>query len=186
MFLTSNDFKNGIAILLEGEIYIVTDFQHSKTARGPAFVRSKLRNLKTGYILEKTFRAGEKLQRAFIDYKKMQYLYASDDDLVVMDLESFEQFTLPSTLFGDGVKWLKEGMDVTALVFEGRVIGIELPTFVELVVTETEPGFKGDTATGGNKPATMETGATVNVPLFVEIGEKLQIDTRTGTYLKRV
>ena len=186
MNISSNDFKNGISIVVDGEIYTIVEFQHSKTARGSAFVRTKLKNLKSGLILEKTFRAGEKVPRAYIETKKMQYLYRSDEDLVMMDQETYEQLNLPSEMFGEGIKWIKEGDEVSVLFYEDQPVALEIPKFVELEVKHTEPGFKGDTATGGSKPATLETGAVVNVPLFVEIGDKIQVDTRSGEYLKRL
>lgn len=183
--ITSNDFKNGMTIEVDGELMTIVEFLHVKPGKGSAFVRTKLRNMKTGYTVEKTFKAGEKVTRAHIDRRQMQYLYASEDEYVFMDNENFDQITLQKSLIGDGIKWLKEGMEVSILFHGTETIGVDLPNFVELKVTETEPGFKGDTATGGTKPATLETGATIQVPLFIDIGDVLQIDTRTGQYLRR-
>ena len=184
--ISTNDFRNGISIELDGELYSITEFQHVKPGKGNAFVRTKLKNIKTGLTLEKTFRAGEKVKDAFIEYKKMQHLYATGDEIVFMDTETFDQVSLPMDLLGDRAKWLKEGSEITILVHEGETLGVEIPTFVELKVTQTDPGHKGDTAQGATKPATLETGAVINVPLFVDNDNLLQIDTRTGTYLKRL
>jgi len=184
--ITSNDFKNGMTIELDGHLMTIVEFLHVKPGKGSAFVRTKLKNLKTGYSVEKTFRAGEKVMRAHIEKRPMQYLYSSGSDYIVMDNENFEQITLSGELLGDSAKWLKEGMEVSVLFHDTEAIGVDVPNFVDLKVTETEPGFKGDTATGGNKPATLETGAVINVPLFVNVDDVLQIDTRTGQYLRRV
>jgi len=184
--ITSNDFKNGMTIEIDGNLMTIVEFLHVKPGKGSAFVRTRLRNLKSGYVIEKTFRAGEKVNRAIIDKRTMQYLYSSDSDYMVMDTENYEQISLTAEAMGDGVKWLKEGMEISVLFYGTDPIGVDIPNFVELKVVETEPGFKGDTATGGTKPATLETGATIQVPLFIEIGEVLQIDTRTGQYLRRV
>jgi elongation factor P len=184
--ITSNDFKNGMTIEIDGNLMTIVEFLHVKPGKGSAFVRTRLRNLKSGYVIEKTFRAGEKVNRAIIDKRTMQYLYSSGNDYVVMDTENYEQINLSAEAMGDGVKWLKEGMEISVLFYGTDPIGVDIQNFVELKVTETEPGFKGDTATGGTKPATLETGATIQVPLFIEIGEVLQIDTRTGQYLRRV
>lgn len=184
--ISSNDFRTGMTIEVDGELMTIVDFQHVKPGKGSAFVRTKLKKVKTGYVIEKTFRAGEKVPRAIIDRREMQYLYSSGGDYVFMDNETFDQHSLSADFMGDSVKWLKEGMNVGVLFHENSAIGIDLPNFVELRVTQTEPGFKGDTATGGNKPAVVETGATVQVPLFVNIGDVIQIDIRTGVYLRRV
>jgi elongation factor P len=184
--ISVNDFRTGVSVEIEGNLYTVVDFQHVKPGKGSAFVRSKLKNVKTGYVVEKTFRAGEKLKRAHIERRQMQFLYAVDEDYTFMDNESYEQITIPAVLIGDQTKWLKEGNSVQVLFHEANPLGVEIPAFVELKVTQTEPGFKGDTTSGGNKPATVETGATIQVPLFINIGDVLQIDTRTNTYLKRV
>lgn len=184
--ITSNDFKNGMTIELEGNLMTVVDFQHVKPGKGSAFVRTKLKNIKTGYTLEKTFKAGEKVAKAHIEKKSMQYLYASPPDFTFMDNETFDQINIEEALVGDSVKWLKEGMDVSVMFHESTPLGVEVPNFIDLKIIETEPGFKGDTATGGTKPAKVETGAIVQVPLFVNIDEIIQVDTRTGQYLRRV
>lgn len=181
-----NDFRTGITIELEGTLFTVVEFQHVKPGKGSAFVRTRLRNLKNGYVVEKTFRGGEKVNRAIIERRAMQFLYHSGDEFTFMDNENYEQITLQKQFIGDGVKWLKDGTGVSVLFHGTNAIGIDLPNFVELKVTETEPGYKGDTATGAVKQAVLETGATVNVPLFVEVDDVLQIDTRTSEYLKRV
>ncbi|MCL5036506.1 MAG: elongation factor P [Chloroflexi bacterium] len=184
--ISSNDFRNGNSIELDGDIFTVTDFQHVKPGKGNAFVRTKLKNIRTGLTLEKTFRAGEKVKSAYIENKPMQLLYTSDDEAVFMDMNTFDQINIGIDKMGDGMKWLKEGSEINVQIYEGEIVGVDIPNFVELKVEFTEPGHKGDTATGGTKPATLETGAVIQVPLFVDMGEKLQIDTRTGTYLKRV
>lgn len=184
--ISVNDFRTGITIELDGELWQVVDFQHVKPGKGAAFVRTKLKGVTKQATVEKTFRGGEKVQRAIVERKPFQYLYASDDDYFFMDNNSYEQVMVTKEKLGDNLKWLKDSMEVQ-LVFHGEnIIDIEMPNFVELEVTQTDPGFKGDTAQGGTKPATLETGAVVNVPLFVEEGDVLQIDTRTGEYLRRV
>ncbi len=183
--ISVNDFRTGMSIELEGELWQVVEFQHVKPGKGAAFVRTKLKNIKKEFVVEKTFRGGEKVQRAIVERKPYQYLYNSDGLYHFMNNETYEQTYCEEDLIGDGLKWLKDSMEVQ-LVFHGdEIIGIELPNFVELEVTQTDPGFKGDTAQGGTKPATVETGAVVNVPLFVEMGDVLQIDTRSGEYLRR-
>lgn len=184
--ISVNDFRTGVTVELDGEIYTVVDFQHVKPGKGSAFVRSKLKNLKTGYSVEKTFRAGEKLNRAHVDRRVMQYLYSTGEDYVFMDNQNYDQITLTKGQLGDQAKWLKDGMNIYILFYQNSAIGVEIPNFVELKVTYTEPGFKGDTATGGSKPATLETGAVIQVPLFIGVGDFVQVDTRTGTYLRRV
>ncbi|NPV70841.1 MAG: elongation factor P [Firmicutes bacterium] len=183
--ISSNDFRTGVTIEVDGEVYSVVEFQHVKPGKGSAFVRTKLKNVKTGSVLERTFAAGEKLPRAHLERKEVQYLYNSDGEYVVMDSQTYEQFNLTGEQIGDGVKFLKENMTMWVLTHAGAIMGVEIPNFVELEVVETEPGFKGDTATGGTKPAKLETGAIVKVPLFVNIGDKIRVDTRTGTYLER-
>jgi len=184
--ISVNDFKTGITIELEGVLWQVVDFQHVKPGKGAAFVRSKLKNLAKGTSVEKTFRGGEKVKRAIVERKPYQFLYASDDEYVFMNNESYDQVQISSELIGDGLKWLKDSMDVQIVFHEEKILEVEMPNFVELKVTQTDPGLKGDTAQGGSKPATVETGAIVTVPLFGEEGDILQIDTRSGEYLKRV
>ncbi|HHV72914.1 MAG TPA: elongation factor P [Clostridia bacterium] len=184
--ISTNDFRTGVTIEVDGEIYTVVDFQHVKPGKGAAFVRSKLKNIKTGAVIEKTFRAGEKIPRAHIDRREMQYLYNSGDQYTLMDMETYDQINLTKEQMGDAVKYLKENMELVVHLYQGTPIGVDLPNSVELEVIETEPGFKGDTATGGSKPAKLETGVVVQVPLFINVGDKIKIDTRTGEYLERV
>lgn len=183
--ISVNDFRTGLTIEVDGGIWRVIDFQHVKPGKGAAFVRSKLRNLRTGAIQEKTFRAGEKVGKAQIDNRKMQYLYASGDQHVFMDMESYEQVELPAESIEYELKFLKENMEVFIMMFHGETLGVELPNTVVLEVVETEPGIKGDTASGGTKPATLETGLVVQVPFFVNQGDKLIINTTDGTYVSR-
>lgn len=184
--ISSNDFRTGITIQIDNDLFQVVEFLHVKPGKGSAFVRTKLKNVRTGYVVEKTFRGGEKVQSAFIETRRMQFLYKSDDDYIFMDNENFDQLPVQEKDIGDQVKWLKDAMECDLRFHGTEIIGVDLPNFVELVVTQTDPGFKGDTATGATKPATVETGAVVAVPLFVEVGDKLQIDTRTGEYLRRL
>jgi len=183
--ISVNDFRTGLTIEIDGELYTVVDFLHVKPGKGSAFVRSKLKNIRTGYVMEKTFNAGEKVSLARIETREMQYLYKSDADYVFMDMETYEQVSLNEELLGDGIKYLKENMEVMVQFYEGNPIGVTLPNTVELEVVETAPGFKGDTAAGGTKPAKLETGVTVNVPFFINEGDIIQVDTRTGEYLRR-
>lgn len=184
--ISTNDFHTGLTIELDGDIYMVIDFQHVKPGKGSAFVRSKLKNLRSGSTTERTFRAGEKVPRALIERKEMEYLYASGEEYIFMDTESYEQISLSRQKLGDNLKYLKENMQLNILLFKGEILGLELPNSVELKVVETEPGFKGDTAAGGSKPAKLETGLVVQVPFFINEGDVLRIDTRTGAYLERV
>lgn len=184
--ISVNDFKTGATIELEGQVWQVVDFQHVKPGKGAAFVRAKLKNVRTGGVIERTFRAGEKVPRAHLDKREMQYLYSDADGYVFMDNQSFEQLSVSSEQLGEGIKWLKENMNIQIVLYNEAIIGLDMPNFVELLVAETEPGIKGDTATGATKKATLETGAVVNVPLFVETGDILRIDTRSGEYMDRV
>ena len=184
--ISAGDFRNGITIELDSNVFQIIEFQHVKPGKGAAFVRTKLKNIKSGGVVEKTFRPTEKCPQARIDRKEMQYLYSDGDMFNFMDVETYDQISLTKDEIGDSLKFVKENEMVKMLSHNGSVFAIEPPLFVELEVTETEPGFKGDTATGASKPATVETGATVSVPLFVEIGDKIKIDTRTGEYLSRV
>lgn len=183
--ISSNDFKTGVSIELDGVAYVVVDFQHVKPGKGSAFVRTKLKNVKTGGVVERTFNAGEKLPKAHLDRKEVQYLYHDGDGYIVMDLESFEQYTLSEEDIGDGKNYLKENMNIVVMFFQGKTISVDLPSSVELEVVETEPGIKGDTASGGSKPATVETGAVVRVPFFINVGDKIKINTKTGEYTER-
>jgi elongation factor P len=183
--ISVNDFKTGLTIEVDGGIWRVMDFQHVKPGKGAAFVRSKLRNLRTGAVQEKTFRAGEKVEKAQIENNKMQYLYASGDQHVFMNMESYEQVELPASSIEYELKFLKENMEVYIMMFQGETLGVELPNTVVLEVAETEPGIKGDTASGGTKPATLETGLIVQVPFFVNQGDKLIINTTDSSYVSR-
>ena len=184
--VSAGDFRNGLTIEFEGNVYQVIEFQHVKPGKGAAFVRTKLKNIKSGGVVEKTFRPTEKCPQARIDRKEMQYLYADGDLYYFMDTETYDQIPLSEDAIGDALKFVKENEMVKMCSHNGNVFAVEPPLFVELVVTETEPGVKGDTATGATKPATVETGATVYVPLFVNIDDVIKIDTRTGEYLSRV
>ncbi|WWR15028.1 elongation factor P [Lachnospiraceae bacterium JLR.KK008] len=184
--ISAGDFRNGITIELDNNIYQIIEFQHVKPGKGAAFVRTKLKNIINGGVVEKTFRPTEKCPQARIDRKDMQYLYSDGDLFHFMDVESYDQIALNQETIGDTLKFVKENEMVKVCSHNGNVFAIEPPLFVELAITETEPGFKGDTATGATKPATVETGANVLVPLFVEIGDVIKIDTRTGEYLSRV
>ena len=183
--ISVNDLRNGITIEVEGDIYTVVEFLHVKPGKGAAFVRTKLKNVKTGGVVERTFRAGEKVPQAVIERREMQYLYQSGNQYTFMDTENYEQLTLDDELIGPGVNFLKENLNVYIPLYQGKAIGVELPNTVELVVMETEPGVKGDTATNASKPARLETGYTLQVPLFINEGDKLKIDTRSGQYLGR-
>lgn len=183
--ISVNDFKTGLTIKVDNGIWKVMEFQHVKPGKGAAFVRSKLRNLRTGAIQEKTFRAGEKVEKAQIDNRRMQYLYANGDSHVFMDNETYDQLELPGDKLEYELKFIKENMEVQIQSYEGETIGIELPNTVTLQVTETEPGIKGDTATGATKQATVETGYSLNVPLFVNEGDLLVINTTDGSYVSR-
>ncbi|GIN89589.1 elongation factor P [Siminovitchia terrae] len=183
--ISVNDFKTGLTIETDGGIWRVLEFQHVKPGKGAAFVRSKLRNLRTGAIAEKTFRAGEKVSKAQIDNKTMQYLYSSGDQYVFMDQQTYEQIELPASQIEHELNFLLENMEVHIIMFNGETLGVELPNTVNLKVAATEPGIKGDTASGGSKPATMETGLVVQVPFFVNEGETLVINTSDGSYVSR-
>lgn len=183
--ISVNDFRTGLTVAIEGDVWQVVEFQHVKPGKGAAFVRAKMKNLRSGTIIERTFRAGEKVPRARVEKKEMQYLYNDGADYVFMDMESYDQISLGKDQIGEGIKYLKEQMTIQILQYQGQTIGVELPNFVELTVVETEPGVKGDTATGATKQAVLETGATVQVPLFVNVGDVLRIDTRTGNYIER-
>lgn len=183
--ISAGDFRNGITLEIEGNVFQVVEFQHVKPGKGAAFVRTKLKNIKNGGVVEKTFRPTEKFPAAIIEKADMQYLYKDGDMYNFMDTSTYEQIALTADQIGDTLKFVKENENVKMLSHNGQVFAVEPPMFVELVITETEPGFKGDTATGASKPAVVETGATVYVPLFVDQGETIQIDTRTGEYMKR-
>ena len=184
--MSAGDFKNGVTVEIDGNIYQILEFQHVKPGKGAAFVRTKLKNIISGGVVEKTFRPTEKFPKAHIDRKDMQYLYRDGDLFNFMDVETYDQIALNEDVVGDSLKFVKENEVVKICSHNGNVFSVEPPLFVELAITETEPGFKGDTAQGATKPATVETGAIVMVPLFVEQGDVLKIDTRSGEYLSRV
>ena len=184
--ISAGDFRNGVTLEIEGNIYQIIEFQHVKPGKGAAFVRTKLKNIISGGVVEKTFRPTEKFPQARIDRVDMQYLYSDGDLYHFMNVENYDQIALNEEAICDALKFVKENEMVKVCSHNGNVFAVEPPLFVELEVTDTEPGFKGDTATGATKPATVETGAVVYVPLFVETGDRLKIDTRTGEYLSRV
>lgn len=184
--VSTNDFRNGTAFVLDGAVHVVLEAEHVKQARGSAFVRAKIRNVETGSVVSRTFRAGERLPKARIDTRPMQYLYSADGQYHFMDTETYDQISLAADVLGDGVHFLKENTVVDIAMVDDRVIGAQLPTSVELEVVETAPGVRGDTVSGGSKPAKLETGAVVQVPLFIEQGEVIRVDTRTGEYIERV
>ena len=184
--ISAGDFRNGVTLEIEGNVYQILEFQHVKPGKGAAFVRTKLKNIINGGVVEKTFRPTEKFPQARIDRVEMQYLYSDGDLFHFMNTETYDQIALNAEDIGDSLKFVKENEMVKVCSYNGNVFAVEPPLFVELEITDTEPGFKGDTATGATKPATVETGAVVNVPLFVDQGDKIKIDTRTGEYLSRV
>ncbi len=180
------DFRKGLRIEVNGEPYIIVDFQHVKPGKGGAFVRTKLKNLLSGNVVDKTFRSGEKVGKPDLEEKEMQFLYQDGEGFHFMDNTTYEQLALQEEVIGDSKNFLQENTNVTILFYQGRPINLELPIFVELEVTEAEPGVKGDTASGASKPVTVETGAKIQVPLFINVGDRLKIDTRTGEYIERV
>ena len=184
--ITPGELKKGFAIELDDQIWTVLDYQHVKMGRGGAVLRLKVRNLRSGYTTERTFPASERFRRIYLDRRKVQFQYSDDDLYHFMDVESFDQLALPKDRVGDDAGFLKENTNAEVLMYNEEPLALEMPITVDLKVEYTEPGFKGDTATGGNKPATLETGLKVNVPLFVETGDVIRVDTRTGNYLERV
>lgn len=182
----TSDFRNGLIIKLENRLYSIVEFQHVKPGKGGAFVRTKLKQIPEGSVIDKTFRAGERVEEVRVERRNFQYLYKTDELYYMMDGETYEQIPLQGSLIEDALPYLKEGMNISVLMDGDRPIAVELPLFVELAVAETEPGLRGDTAQGGSKSAKLETGAVVSVPLFIEIGDVLKIDTRTGRYIERV
>lgn len=183
--ISTSDLKNGLTIKIDGQLFQVIEFQHVKPGKGGAFVKTKLRSLNTGNVFERTFRSGEKLEDAFIEYKKLQFMYASGDEYHFMEEKTYEQFQINADHLGEVPHFLKENMVVTASFHEGKLLSVEPPMFVELEVVEAEPGLKGDTAKSGTKTVKLETGYSIQVPLFVEVGNVLKIDTRTGDYVER-
>jgi elongation factor P len=184
--ISTNDMRPGMTLELDGDLYTILEYGHHKPGKGQAMVRTKLRNLRSGAITDRTFRADEKVELARLERRQMQFLYSENSELVFMDTESFEQFPIPQELVGEDVHFLKEGQVVEVLQYQGDPVGIDLPTTVDLVVAQTDPGMQGDRSSAGTKPATLETGAVVQVPLFVSRGETVRVDTRTGTYVTRV
>jgi elongation factor P len=183
--ISSNDFRSGVTIEIDGSVWRVVEFLHVKPGKGSAFVRTKLKNVQTGNVVERTFRAGETVPQATIEKRTMQHTYKEAEQYVFMDMETFEEASLTPEQLGDRTRFLKEGMEVNILFWNDQVLEVELPTSIILEVTQTDPGVKGDTATGGSKPAIVETGAQVMVPLFISIGERIKVDTRDGSYLGR-
>ena len=183
---TTADFRNGMTLMVEGDLYTIVEFLHVKPGKGGAFVRTKLKNVRTGRVVDRTFRAGESITKARIDRREMQYLYRSGDQFFLMDTSTYEQIPISADLVGDTAKFLAESANVQVLFHENQVIGLELPIFVELRVKETEPGVRGDTASGGSKPAKLESGAVVQVPFFIDVNDVIKVDTRKGIYVERV
>jgi elongation factor P len=183
---TTADFRNGLTFRLDGEIFEIIEFLHVKPGKGGAFVRTKLRNVKTGAVIDRTYRAGERIDEMRIERRPLEYIYTDGDLYHFMDKSSFEQLPVPEEYMKDKLAYLKEGMTVTVMYDEDELVGVELPNFCDLKVALTDPGLKGDTASGGGKPATLETGAVITVPLFVSVGDVVRVDTRTGQYVERV
>lgn len=184
--IDTSDFRNGLSIILDNDIFTIVEFQHVKPGKGGAFVRSKLKNAKTGALIDKTWRAGERMDQAVLERRPMQFLYELDGDYFLMDTETFDQFPVSGEMIGSARKYLKENQEINVLSHNEQVISVELPLSVELEIVETDPGVRGDTASGGSKPATLETGAVIQVPFFLNVGDKVKVDTRTDTYLERV
>ncbi|MDA8100162.1 MAG: elongation factor P [Nitrospiraceae bacterium] len=186
MPVSTAEFRNGLKLEIDGEPYVIVEFQHVKPGKGGAFVRTKMKSLRSGNVIDRTYRSGEKLDTPELEEKKMQYLYAADKDRVFMDTTSYEQIQLNETQLGDSISYLKENMEIKVLYYKSKPINIEIPMFVELAITQTEPGVRGDTASGGSKPATLETGAVIKVPFYLNEGDIVKVDTRTGTFIERV
>ncbi|MBN2027778.1 MAG: elongation factor P [Actinobacteria bacterium] len=184
--ITTADFRNGMTIEMDDVLYNIVYFQHVKPGKGGAFVRTRLKNLKTGAVVEKTFRAGEKVELAILDKRRMQFLYREGTNFIFMDTETYEQMPVSEDEVGEAATFLLEGTQVEISLYEGKAVGVEPPVFVEMEVTDTAPGVKGDTASGGSKPATLESGLVVNVPLFIDAGSRIKVDTRSGEYVERV
>jgi elongation factor P len=186
MAVDTSQFRNGLKVELDGEPYVMTYFQHVKPGKGGAFVRTKVKNLRTGRVLEKTFRSGERLDEAEVEDKRMQYLYQDGEQMIFMDQETYDQFPFTAEQIGDSRKYLMVNLEVDVVFWRGKQISIELPSFIEAVISQCDPGVKGDTASGATKPATIESGAVIQVPLFIKEGEKVRVDTRTNEYVERV
>ncbi len=186
MPVSTTEFRNGLKIEIDGEPYVIVEFQHVKPGKGGAFVRTKFKSLKSGNVTDKTFRAGEKVDVPSLEEKTMQYLYAADKDRVFMDTSTYEQVSMNEKQLGDSINYLKENMEIKVLYHKGQPINIDVPMFVELAIAKTDPGVRGDTASGGSKPATLESGAVIKVPLYLNEGDVIKVDTRTGTFIERV
>ena len=184
--IDTSDFKNGLSFIYEGDICTIVWFQHHKPGKGGAVMRTKYRNMRTGATVERTFNAGEKFEQAILERYPMQFLYVQDGEYWLMHPETFDQFSVSASTFGDSLKYLKEGMEVNVVEHDGKILAAEPPYFMELAVVETDPNFKGDTSSGGGKPAKLETGAVITVPFFVSVGDKVKVDTRSDSYLERV
>jgi elongation factor P len=183
--VSTNQFKSGMAIEIDGQPFTIVEFQHVKPGKGGAFVRTKVRNIATGAVLDKTFRAGEKFERMYTQSRKMAYLYSTEEEVVLMDNETYEQASVSPDMARDALQWVVENMEVELLYLNGQPFEVAAPNFVELTITRSDPGVKGDTAQGATKPATLESGAVIQVPLFIEEGQRVKVDTRTGEYLSR-
>ena len=186
MPVSTTEFRNGLKIEIDGEPYVIVEFQHVKPGKGGAFVRTKFKSLKSGNVTDKTFRAGEKVDVPNLEEKTMQYLYAADKDRVFMDTSTYEQVSMNEKQLGDSINYLKENMEIKVLYHKGQPINIDLPMFVELAIAKTDPGVRGDTASGGSKPATLESGAVIKVPFYLNEGDVVKVDTRTATFIERV
>jgi len=184
--VSTTEFRNGLKIEIDGEPYVIVEFQHVKPGKGGAFVRTKFKSLKSGNVTDKTFRAGEKVDVPNLEEKTMQYLYAADKDRVFMDTSTYEQVSMNEKQLGDSINYLKENMEIKVLYHKEQPINIDVPMFVELAIARTDPGVRGDTASGGSKPATLESGAVIKVPLYLNEGDVVKVDTRTGTFIERV
>jgi elongation factor P len=184
--VSTTEFRNGLKIEIDGEPYVIVEFQHVKPGKGGAFVRTKFKSLKSGNVTDKTFRAGEKVDVPNLEEKTMQYLYAADKDRVFMDTSTYEQVSMNEKQLGDSINYLKENMEIKVLYHKDQPINIDVPMFVELAIAKTDPGVRGDTASGGSKPATLESGAVIKVPLYLNEGDVIKVDTRTGTFIERV
>src|SRR5574341_2068431 len=184
--ISTREFRNGETIVMDGQLYVIVEFQHVKPGKGGAFVRTKFKSLKSGNVIDRTFRSGEKVEVPELEEKTMQYLYAADKDRVFMDTTSYEQISMSEKQLGDSINYLKENMEIKVLYYKGQPINVEVPMFVELAIAKTDPGVRGDTASGGSKPATLETGAVVKVPFYLNERDVIKVDTRTGTFIERV
>jgi elongation factor P len=184
--VSTTEFRNGLKLEIDGEPYVIVDFQHVKPGKGGAFMRTKMKSLRSGNVIDRTFRAGEKVDTPELEEKKMQYLYAADKDRIFMDTANYEQISMNEVQLGDSINYLKENMEIKVLYYKGQPINIDIPMFVELAISQTDPGVRGDTASGGSKPATLETGAVIKVPFYLNEGDVVKVDTRTGTFIERV